>query len=65
MSSNRGQRDKPSAAFATAVKDPAFKDLIANKMRMGTIFMGSAEVTAFLKKERAVFKDLVSVLKGT
>ena len=56
---------KIAAAFATAVEDPDYKDLIGKKMRMGDIFMGPAEVTGFLKKEQAAFKDLIRVLKGS
>ncbi len=57
--------NKIAAAFETAVRDDDYKDLIGKKMRMGDVFMGPAEVTEFLKKERAAFKDLVRVLKGS
>ena len=56
---------KIADAFATAVQDPDYKDLISKKMRMGTVFMGPAEVTDFLKKEQSAFKDLIQVLKGS
>ena len=44
--------DKLDKAFAEAVVDPAYKELIGKKMRMGATYMGHKEVTNFLIKER-------------
>ena len=54
--------DKLDRAFAKAVVDPAYKDLIGNKMRMGDIYMGHKDVTEFLNKERAALGNLAAAM---
>jgi len=54
---------KLADAFAQAVKDPNYVDLLENKLHFPAIFMGSEELERTIREESEAYRRMIQAIK--